>query len=128
LIVPIINPTNNKVVTDEILSERNKIPIVVTNAPKMEAMTTIETSKKCNAVIAVTPPNPVNITKATPNDAPEEIPIEDGDANGFRKSVCNKYPATDKEIPAEIAESVLGILIKESIVWLVVATVKPPKM
>lgn len=114
--VPIINPTKSKVVIEVTRMEIRSIINVVTIAPIIEANTTEETSKKCNADIDEIPVALLNITNATPNEAPEEIPIDDGEAKGFLNNVCKRNPAIESEIPAEIAEIVFGILMVERIV------------
>lgn len=120
--VPTINPTKSKVVIEVTRMEMRSIITVVTIAPMIEANTTEEISKKCKAEIEEIPVALLNITKATPKEAPEEIPIDDGEAKGFLNNVCKRYPATESEIPAEIAEIVLGILIVDKIVLCIVVT------
>jgi hypothetical protein len=120
--VPIINPTKSNVVIDVTRNEMSSIINVVTIAPIIDANTTDEISKKCKAEIDEIPVALLNITNATPNEAPEDIPIDEGDAKGFLNNVCKRNPATESEIPAEIAEIVLGILMVDKIVLCIVVT------
>ena len=48
--------------------------------------------------------------KATPKEAPEEIPKTKGPAKGFLNHACNCIPATAKLEPAVIAHKVRGSL------------------
>jgi hypothetical protein len=49
------------------------------------------------------------VSIATPNPAPALTPNTSGPASGFLNSVCMSNPATDKDAPARIEVSALGM-------------------
>ena len=50
----------------------------------------------------------VSVSNATPRLAPEVTPSTSGPASGLRKSVCINIPATESEVPVNMAVRALG--------------------
>ena len=66
--------------------ERNKMSAVTEIAPTKAAVRIARKPETVNIEVDTVPPNS-NITKATPNPAPELMPNTSGPAKGLRKAV-----------------------------------------
>ena len=82
---------------------------ITANEPTMAAMDMAASPKYPRRLNATPPSEPdISTMKATPNEAPLEIPNTDGPANGLRNTVCICKPLTASPAPATVAVNACG--------------------
>ena len=101
--IPIIN---NKTLLLTIDENKKIIPVTIMAPVKAARKMAIKPVIVKDNVL--TEPPKSNMTNATPNPAPPDIPKIDGPANGFLKAVCNIKPLADKAPPHKMAVNACG--------------------
>lgn len=89
------------------MEENRKIIPVTTIAPIKAARKMAINPVAENDNVLTEPPKS-NMTNATPNPAPPEMPKMEGPANGFLNAVCNINPLADKAPPQKNAVMACG--------------------